>query len=151
LDKDGRPCRPIGPFERREPIDAWRYYSRRAQAVVNIAANLKLGKLGDLEDWLALRGTAVWTGDLLQELDRFEPLLGDDATRIEYPFAVKGKPAYKRSVQGEMAFLSMEATLWLRIGRVGFRVAPQDSGWNLFVDYNTCMLAAVALQLALVL
>ncbi len=34
-----------------EPIAAWQYYSRRAQAVLQIAASLKQNKPGDLNDW----------------------------------------------------------------------------------------------------
>ena len=89
LDQKGRPCRPIGPAERKESIDAWRYYSRRAQAVLNIAASLKLGNIGAAKDWEALRGTSSRTGDLLQELDRVEPFLLTMLPRVEYPFGVR--------------------------------------------------------------
>jgi hypothetical protein len=73
LDKQGRPCQTVGPSGRREPIEVWRYFSRRAQAVLNIAANLKVGKLGDLDDWKALHGTASHSGNLLAEMDRYAP------------------------------------------------------------------------------
>src|ERR1700693_5028753 len=45
--------RPCGQsmYEGSDPIAAWQYYSRRARAVLNIAASLKLNKLGDLDDW----------------------------------------------------------------------------------------------------
>jgi hypothetical protein len=155
LDARGRPCHPNGPSERREPIDVWKYFSRRARAVLNIAANLKLGKIGDLDDWAALRGTAVRTGDFLHEMDRYAPFLITMMARTEYPFMQDGStsinPKYKRTVRAEMAFLSLEVSLWLRLGRVGFAVGATKYGWGLGVDYNECMLAAVALQLALVL
>lgn len=153
LNKDGRPCRPIGPSDWSEPIESWRYYSRRAQAVLNIAANLRLGKLGALDDWSALRETASRTGDLLPELDRVEPFLLTMIARTEYPFGEeKGtNPKFERSVKLEKLCLGMEVTLWLRLGRVSFTVAHEDPGWTLAMDYNGCMLAAIALQLALVL
>jgi hypothetical protein len=156
LDEYGRPCQPNGPFERRELIEVWKYFSRRAQAVLNIAANLKLGRLGDLVDWDALRGTEYRSGNLLQEMDRHAPFLQTMLPRIEYPFNQRRKnrsvdPGYRRSVKGEVTLLSLEATLWLKLGRVGFVVSATDATWTLSLDYGECMLAAVALQLALVL
>ncbi|HEY6346097.1 MAG TPA: hypothetical protein VIY49_31800 [Bryobacteraceae bacterium] len=154
LDENGRPCQTVGPGKRRESLDTWRYYSRRAQAVLNIAANLKLGRFGELDDWAALRGTASRTGGLLEEIDRYSPFMLTMLPRIEYPFSKDGRsvyPKYKRSVKSEIAFLAVEATLWLRLGRVGFVVGFGEHGWGLAIDYNTCMLAAIALQLALVL
>ena len=156
LDKRGRPCQTVGPFERREPLEAWRYFSRRAQAVLNIAANLKLGELGAVDDWDALRDPASHTGDFLKEMDRYAPFELTMVARIGYPF-VRGRagrtpePRYKRTVALEIALLSVEATLWLKLSRVGFVVHPMQSGWHLAVDYNECMLSAIALQLALVL
>jgi hypothetical protein len=34
-----------------ESISAWQYYSKRAQAILNVAAALKQRKLGDMSDW----------------------------------------------------------------------------------------------------
>jgi len=155
LDKDSRPCQTNGPNERRESLEVWKYYSRRAQAVLNIAANLKLGKLGDLDDWRALRGIQFYSGRFLEEMDRFAPFMMTMLARTDYPFKGDGSdavhPAYKRSVKSEIAFLSMEATLWLKLGRVGFVVGHGERGWGLALDYNECMFAAIALQLALIL
>jgi transposase-like protein len=155
LDKFGRPCQTNGPHPRREPIETWRYWSKRAQAVLNIAANLKLGKLGELDDWRALRGLEQRTGGFLEEMDRYAPFITTMLPRVGYPFRKDGSdkvdPRYKRSVKSEIAFLAVEATLWLRLGRVGFGMGIGESGWGLLLDYNECTLAALALQLALVL
>ena len=155
LDQHGRPCQMNGPSPRREKIEAWKYWSRRAQAVLNIAANLKLGNLGDLDDWRALRDTDLRTGAFLQEMDRYAPFVMTMLPRIGYPFNTDGSdsvhPKYKRSVEAEKAFLSIEATLWLKLARVGFVVGLADPGWGLWLDYNDCLFAAIALQLALVL
>lgn len=156
LDKDGRPCQTVGPFERRESLEAWRYFSRRAHAVLNIASNLKLGKLGEISDWEALRGTARWTGKFFQEMDRYAPFEQSMIPLIEYPFDRDREEThvnknYVRSVTGEIALLSIEATFWLKLTRVGFRVGFTGSGMRPVIDYNDCMLAAIALQLALVL
>jgi transposase-like protein len=155
LDQHGRPCQMNGASPRREKIEAWKYWSRRAQAVLNIAANLKLGNLGDLDDWRALGGTELRTGAFLQEMDRYAPFLMTMFPRIAYPFKTEGSHSiqlkYRRSVKSEKAFLSLEATLWLKLARVGFTVGVKDTGWGLWLDYNDCLFAAMALQLALVL
>jgi hypothetical protein len=48
--KAPRPCGEAMP-KGSDPLDAWKYFSRRAAAVLNVAAALKDGKLGDLADW----------------------------------------------------------------------------------------------------
>src|ERR1035438_1552638 len=71
----------------------------------------------------------------------------------EYPFdsAGFGTSKFKRSLPAERLLIATEATLWLRLGRVSFVVGHTDSGWSLEVDYNGCLLATIALQLALIL
>ena len=62
--KARRPCGEAMP-EGSDPLDAWKYFSRRASAVLNIAAALKDGKLGDLADWGVL--AIIPTGDEAEE------------------------------------------------------------------------------------
>ncbi len=85
--------------KREESIEAWRYFSRRARAVINIAANLKLGELENIEDWRALRSTAAYTGRALQELDEFAPFMLTMLPRTEYPFAKNGSARIGDSLQ----------------------------------------------------
>lgn len=153
LDKSGRPCIGSGDVNRREPIALWRYFSRRARAVLNIAARLKRGKPGLLKDWLALHGTGAHTGDFVQDLHRFGPAPLWIWEQGEYPIKARGfgKPGYKSSVVAERMFLSLEVVLWLRLGRVGFVIAPEGSRWELEIDYGGCLLSAISLQLALTL
>lgn len=51
--KDNVLYRPCGEAqaEGSDPIAAWKYFSRRAYAVLNIAAALRQDKLGDMADW----------------------------------------------------------------------------------------------------
>jgi hypothetical protein len=149
IDKRGRPANPIGSFERRESIWDWKYYSRRAHAVLNIAANLRLGKLGAIEDWVALHGLVSHSGDFLADLHRFGPFMLEGFVGTRYPLVLR--KGFKRSIADEKYILSLEATVWLRLGRVTFVVGVEPAGWNLEVDYGGCMLGAVALQIALVL
>ena len=147
--RDGRPCQPIGPFKRHEPVEAWRYYSRRAHAILNIAANLRRGELGTTGDWEALHNIISHSGDFVVDLHRYGPFMLSGVAGGEYPSHIK--PDHKRSLPSERYLLSVEVGLFLRLGRVSFMVGTKNSGWNLEVDYNGCMLAVVALQLALVL
>jgi len=153
-DNSGRPCVPVGDIERSESISEWRYFSRRARAVLNIAARLKGGAVGELEDWQAMRGTAAHTGDFVRnDLDRFGPfVLGICATHAYPSEAIGfGKPGFKRSVSTEHSFLMAEMALWLRFARIGFALVPLKSRWQVEIDYHGCLLAAIALQLALTL
>ena len=147
--KDGRPCQPIGGFKIREPVETWHYYSRRAHAILNIAANLRRGELGALTDWEALRYMLPHSGDFVSDLHRYGPFMLSAVAGGEYPF--RTKPGDKRTVKSERYLLSIEVGLHLRLGRVSFMVGFKDPRWSLEMDYNGCMLAAVALQLALVL
>jgi len=149
IDKHGRPSNPVGPFERREPIEMWRYYSRRAQAILNIAANLKLGKVGALDDWTALHHLAAHSCDFLLEIERYGPFMLQAIANAAYPSRVK--KGFKRTIETDGYMLSLEATLWLRLGRVSFVVGIENRGWTIEVDYGACMLSAIALQIALVL
>jgi uncharacterized Zn finger protein (UPF0148 family) len=46
-------------------------------------------------------------------------------------------------------FVAWELMLWLDLTRPGFAVKSAERAWHLEIDYNNCVLAAIALQLAL--
>jgi len=50
LPPDPRQCRPLGC----EPLATWRFLSRQAKALLNVAANLRWDRLGQREDWAQL-------------------------------------------------------------------------------------------------
>lgn len=47
---DPRQCPPLG----REPLATWRFFSRQAKALLNIAADLRRIRLGEKQDWATL-------------------------------------------------------------------------------------------------
>ena len=157
LDETGRPCQTNaslinamaqavksglpGRKYYEEPLSSWRYFSRRAASVLNIAAALQDGKVGDLDDWAALRGTSSTCGSLLSELSRYSPgLMFLISLERDYPFGATdfGKANFTRSVKQERRFLMVEMYAWLKMGRVGFVVVPDDEGWTVQLDFNSC-------------
>jgi predicted RNA-binding Zn-ribbon protein involved in translation (DUF1610 family) len=155
LGADGRPCAGLVDINRTEPLGEWRYFSKRACAVLNIAAKLKQGRVGLLDDWAALRGTRAHTGDFLEDVRRDGGLPFFVCDR-EYPFGANGfdQPGFQRKIKTELSFLFLELNLWLRLAGVGFILVPQKGkigDWRLYVDLHGCMLSAVAMQLALAL
>lgn len=159
LDLEGTPCVKAytvryssdDPSDRQElprsePIDAWIYFSRRAYAVLNIAASLKLvspkqGKRASPSDWALLDSLDNKVGDqVFDDLWRRRGLLD--------LYALAGCPySVAWDINQERRWLAREITLWLEIGRPGFAV--NERSWELEVDYNSCLFAAIALQLAL--
>lgn len=148
LDEQGRPCRPTGICPRNEPIAAWRHFSRRAYAVLNIAASLAQNRVGAEEDWKALPPVRIkeFGSELAQRWFGFRVWAEHGGT--EYISRSGRSP---RQLEVERSFLFAETTLWLKLGGVGFILMPEDHGWQLSIDYNGFLLAAVAVQLALTL
>jgi uncharacterized Zn finger protein (UPF0148 family) len=153
LDPQGRPCTKLHqivpgadgkPLPRTEPLEAWRYYSRRARAVLNLAAQLQQGKRGDATDWAALDAVGARIGPVaLAEITR-RGLLG--------LYAEVGCPQEsKASIETRRRFLTWELMLWLDVTRPTLTLKPTPQSWQMEITYNGCLLAAVALQLALTL
>ena len=148
VDEDGRynggRRRSISMAGFREPISAWRYFSRRMDAALTIAACLQQGKRGRAEDWGALsRLVDHLTADVSGELDRYPAVIGilasNDCGRVaDLP------------IEQQRALISVEATLWLRVSGLGFAFSMKGAGDAVIeIDYNACLLAAIALQLSL--
>lgn len=155
IGDSGRPCTSIAQHPRApEPLETWRYFSKRAYSVLNIAANLAQGRLGRIEDWTALAGTRERAGaEFIEELGRVSPMSLRIIATHGYPITAK---APRHTVEMERLFLAMEICMWLRLGRVGFLIGtdpPSSKGatpqWNMFINYDGHLLSAIALQLSL--
>lgn len=142
-----------------EPVTAWQYYSKRAQAVLNVAASLKQGKLGDMGDWSEF---AVFFSEPGQYEAAFEFAksaihrhvfgLGFGVFRLEGTNEERQKHA-REVVAGEI-------TNWLdcwkkdstsRISDLALHWRADQQRWALQIDYHGLLFPAIALQLALVL
>jgi hypothetical protein len=71
---DPRQCTPTG----REPLATWRHFSGQARALLNIAADLQLSRVGKAEDW----------GKLLRH--RYSPAISMEAHRSCLRDAIEG-------------------------------------------------------------
>jgi DNA-directed RNA polymerase subunit RPC12/RpoP len=150
--KDTVLYRPCGESqtEGADPIPAWKYFSRRACAVLNIAAALRQDKLGDLADWGVIASI--------------------DDTRESYRIAFEEhkygmgwylfpKPAPNRNpVEQGRRVIATEVASWLSSWRAGRMQGlsdfaaqwnPDSERWELQVDYHGFLFAALGLQLAL--
>jgi hypothetical protein len=118
LDRQGRPCTKqyqvlrVGAKDlpRSEPLEAWRYYSRRARAVLNIAAHLQQGRSGSAEDWTTFDAIDGRIGpETLREVDR-RGLLG-----LYARFGWSDKPM--ATLEKYRQYLAWELQLWMELGR----------------------------------
>lgn len=155
-----RPCGEAMP-EGIEPIEAWKYFSRRASAVLNIAAALKEGKLGDLADWGVIAtpqsgDEALDTKAIKAAFDRHKYGMNflADIPR-ERPQAVPRRSA----VDQGRDLLVDEIGQWLSFWKAermrglsdfSLRWSSRAQKWELQIDYHGFLFAAIALQLALV-
>jgi hypothetical protein len=144
LSSSGRPCSPAPPIAYTEPIRTWRYFSARAQGFLNLAAKLTLGRRSTESDWAPLTGLADIIGE---EGIRF---LRDESIELAV-IAERGhvwrtsSPTLSRQRRD---LISYEATLWLKLGRIGFF---NDGKGALKIDIHGCAFSALALQLAMVI
>lgn len=142
LGSTGRPCEFHEP-EIPEPIELWRYFSRRVHGVLNALASLKLGHPAEPEDWATMSETANHVGDFFEsEFRRFHFFDSDHLAEKQFSTS-------PRSVQQEGTILAAECNFWLRLCRVGFAVSRDDGGLKMGIDFGGHLLGAIALQLAL--
>src|SRR5207249_2826811 len=65
-----------------EPLEAWRYFSRRATSVLTIIGKLQKDQTASGEDWASLgRLTPYFSADVWRGLDRYPFCLGIIADR----------------------------------------------------------------------
>jgi hypothetical protein len=157
-DEPRRPGRQ-GAGEGAEPIDAWRYYARRARAVLQIAGALKLGRLGDLQDWSTVGVLVPSSGYAKKQ----EELVKTLALRPHFGMGFSVIPmgqSPQENVEAARGFIGNEVGLWLdcwkreKTGGVSdfaLRWNEAQGRWNLQIDYHGLLFPAIALQIGLVI
>lgn len=167
LSEQGTPCCWWGTTQRprSEPLATWRYWAKRARAVLNIAESLKLrqpktGKRASPTDWEALDGLEGRVGgDVFDDLRRHYGIIEGYAR-----YGTQDSHAW--DLQTEHLKLAREITLWKQLGRLGVglneatwrledKTAFQqyldspDIAWRLENDYRGFLFSAIAHQLVL--
>jgi len=155
----GKTPRPCGEAlaEGVEPIDAWKYFSRRAAAVLNIAAALKDGKLGDLADWGVV--AVVQRGDEATDQASIEAAIGRHKYGMSVLYDIPRGTQKRSAIDQGREFLASEIDQWLRFWKTGrmqglsdfsLRWSSDTQRWALQIEYQGYLFAALALQLTLV-
>lgn len=163
-DPDGRFYLP-GREELRsgnEPVVAWQYYSKRARALLNLAAALKLGRLGDRSDWDEF---SMWVTDLSGPDLYRQFMQRGEAAAHQHTFGLcfsvfNGNGTREEQLRSARWAIAREIGDWLdcwRKKRTGgfsdfaLRWIDDQRRWDLQIDYHGLLFPAIALQLALVL
>jgi hypothetical protein len=140
-----------------EPIAAWQYYSRRAQAVLQIAAALKQDKLGDLNDWSRIGILVPSSGLTKSHVESLKAMMDLPHFGMSFNlFAMGNSPEENLTLARQ--FVAVEVGKWLdcwkeeqtTISDFALRWNDVQRRWDLQIDYHGLLFAAVALQLALV-
>lgn len=141
-----------------EPVSAWLYYSKRARALLNVAAALKQGKLGDLSDWDEF---AIFVGPGSSEEALKEVKARMEGLDFGLGFSVlNGLGTTEERLQIAQESVSHEIDNWLccckrekvtPIADFSMRWVHEKQRWDFQIDYHGLLFAAIALQLALVI
>jgi hypothetical protein len=144
-----------------EPISAWQFYSRRAQALLNVAAALKQGKLGDMSDWdkfATFHSEPIQHERVMQWVER---RTDPDQPGFGFGFSIyNGQGTHEERLRVARDGISSEIGSWLESWRRKRSDAPSDFAvrwiddqqrWDIQIDYHGLLFPAIALQLALVL
>ncbi len=137
-----------------EPLEAWRYYSNRARAVLNVAAALEQGKLGDFADWAQF---AFFISAETKGPDH--PTDPKEAVRFGLSYRNwSGWGSKDNVLEKAREVVAEEVQGWMDCwkqrqgGLSDFKLEWQpDAGrWELQLDYHGLLFPAIAWQLALV-
>jgi len=150
--KDSVLYRPCGESmsEGSDPIHAWRYYSRRANAVLNIAAALRQDKLGDVADWGVIATIDETREAFKAAMETHRYGLGWHMFPKPYPgrnILEQGRHIIAREVGSWLSFWREDRMQGLADFTVEWNL--DSSRWELKVNYHGFLFAALALQLAL--
>lgn len=144
VDRNNRPGRQgTGGVD---PIETWRYYARRAKALLNLIASIKQGKIGAIDDWKDLGVTANTP---------------EEFTRVATVAAQYPMPqflAFPTSLEGAGRALESEVNAWMKVWRQDRYSAPADfqisfvgnRSWEMAIDFHGHLFPALAFQLCLI-
>jgi hypothetical protein len=144
-----------------EPVFAWQYYSRRAQALLNVAAALKQGRLGDLSDWGEF--ATFLSNSEPGQYERLMQVSKDASVRHRFGLGftfVDGSGTHEERVECARSSIASEIGRWLDcwkqkqtkgLSDFALRWIEDQQRWDLQIDYHGFLFPAIALQLALVL
>jgi hypothetical protein len=142
-----------------EPVFAWLYYAKRAQALLNVAAALKQGKLGDMSDWDKFDAFLLVPRQHGRLMEWGEKRFGEP--NFGFPWSIyNGLDTAEEHIAVARDAISFEIRAWLECWRNERTDHPSDFAlrwndekqrWDLQIDYHGLLFPAIALQLALVL
>ena len=142
-----------------EPVSAWQYYSRRAQAVLNVAAALRQGRLGDVGDWDEF-ARLVDPGQRKHVMQWVERTLEYHVFGLGLSIINAFGKTHEERLEAARDAVAREIRSWLDCwkkdrdgGNSDFtlRWLADQKRWDLQIDYHGLLFPAIALQLALVL
>jgi len=148
-----------GMTEGVESVLAWQYYSKRAQALLNVASALKQDKLGDMSDW----GEFATFYSAPNEMRRIEKWIEEGWGRHNFGLGftvLNGDGTHEERVKLARESIAREIGGWLDcwkddtpkgISDFALRWIDDQQRWDLQIDYHGLLFPAIALQLALVL
>jgi hypothetical protein len=141
-----------------EPIAAWQYYSRRASALLNVAAALKQEKLGDLKDWGEFARFVPQDGVTPEDMKWVEA--STERHKFGLGYCVVQDTTAELRLRYARRLVGNEIERWLDCWKTGrqqrlsdFALRWNDSQqrWELQINYHGLLFPAIALQLALVI
>lgn len=128
-----------------EPVEGWRFFSRRAYTVLVIASDLRTKSSTSVEDWQSL-------SNIRDRIDLNLPW-GLGLSKLHLMFLEDPKRIAAASPDFQRLLVSSEVNLWMTLSRVGLcldlvQLPDDEVNWQLGVDYPS-LLSAIAVQLAL--
>jgi hypothetical protein len=142
-----------------EPVAAWQYYSKRALALINVAAALKRGKLGEVSDWGKFAALFSEPGQRQQILQWVEAGLARHNFGLRFS-VISGYGTHEEILERARHAIANEVGEWFNCWKtqkpegasdLALRWVDDQQRWDLQIDYHGLLFPAIALQLALVL
>jgi hypothetical protein len=142
-----------------ESISAWQYYSRRAQAVMNVAAALKQRKLGDMSDWDEFAFLFSEPNHQQRAIQKAQERMERDIFGLGFSLFY-GEGTNEERLKAARETIAAEITDWFDcwkrsstrgISDLALNWRDDQQLWALEIDYHGLLFPAIALQLALVL
>jgi len=141
----GMPCAE-GATKGLDPVSAWRFYSRRSLAVLNLVAATRQQKLGAVEDWQEIGALSRSGEEIARAVGRAQA------------FPLPQRMGMPETTDQARVALTNEVNAWMAVWRKerlqpvsDFRLDVNESGdWSLEIDFHGFLFSAIAFQLCLV-